>query len=93
MSYLNAIVICRRASDPVPARSLPGYQCKVCNEELVATPTGRRMIAEGGTPYCNKHGFQMAEEAEAAGLAGPMIMSAEAGAALERIVERMRSGS
>jgi hypothetical protein len=87
---MSLVVICRRASDPVPSGSLPGYRCSVCDLELVATPKGRAAIAAGGKPFCNSCGAELAEKAERDGTLGGIIMTPEAATQLNRIVDQMK---
>jgi hypothetical protein len=87
---MSLVVVCRRASDPVPPGSLGGYKCSVCNLEVVVSPGGRKAIAAGGKPFCNKCGFELAEKAERDGTLGGAIVTPLALEQLDRMIEEMR---
>lgn len=97
---MDAIIICRSAREPLRFGSETGYRCETCGELLQVTEPGRKQIAAGGIPLCNRCGLALAEESERRNnIAGTLLNPAaedqmrkgRGAPALRDLIERQRS--
>jgi transcription elongation factor Elf1 len=76
---LHGVVICRSAAEPLTrAATMRGYRCKICTKALQVSPNGVAQIARGGTPLCNRCGFEYAKAVEERGQLGGIVLSPDA---------------
>lgn len=85
------MVVCRRASDPIPPGFQAGYQCSVCGLALLATARGREALkTEGSKAFCNSCGAKMIERLSEAGIQLNVKLTPQARAGIDRLFEELR---
>ena len=84
---MQAVLICRQASDYLKPGYKRGFSCRSCNREVQVSAVGQPMAQDGAWVLCNPCGFRAMRFMEDREIPFDKVLSAETSRQLEQILK------